>query len=268
MTGREICNIFKEHGIDDYAFDARILCEEICGSFDLDRDYQNEKLLSAINKRIENIPIQYILGKWWFYDCVFKVSESCLIPRSDTETIVETAIKLIPKNTHFADLCAGSGCIGISVLHNRGDLICDAYELFPDTLDIAKENAVLNGVNERYFSYLGNVLKKETLEGKKYSVIISNPPYIRSDVIPTLSKEVQKEPIAALDGGDDGLIFYNFMVESFKENLDDDGMFIFEIGYDQKNDLSIIAKKHSLEFSCIKDLSGNDRCVILKKKNT
>lgn len=265
MTGIEICNILKDAGVDSYSFDARVLCEELCGDYSEWREYTNDELISAVKKRAEGYPLQYILGKWWFWDCVFDVSPDCLIPRADTEIIVERAIKLLPKGSVFADLCAGSGCIGISILHTRKDTFCDAYELYPKTLDIAVGNAKKNNVEERYNGYLGDVLKADAIGDRKYHAIISNPPYIRSDIVPTLSREVGFEPKAALDGGIDGLIFYRAIIDNFYCNLYDDGMFIFEIGYNQADDLISMANERNLRYEVVKDLSKNDRCVIIYK---
>ena len=265
MTFSEICNTLRNSGIDSYSYEAKILCEEICGGFSEEKDYDSEALATAVKKRAEGYPLQYILGKWWFWDCEFYVSENCLIPRPDTEHIVEKAIKLLPIGARFADLCTGSGCIAISVLHSRGDTVCDAYELYEETLDIAKKNAILNGVSERFSPVLGDVLKKETLSDKKYHAIISNPPYIRTDIIPTLSREVHFEPHAALDGGEDGLIFYRSILDNFYDNLYDGGMFIFEIGYDQGDDLKKMASDRGLECEIYRDFSGNNRCVIIYK---
>ena len=113
MTFSEICNILQNAGIESYSYEAKILCEEICGDFSEEKDYDSEALISAVTKRAEGYPLQYILGKWWFWDCEFYVSPDCLIPRPDTEHIVEKAIKLLPRGAHFADLCTGSGCIAI-----------------------------------------------------------------------------------------------------------------------------------------------------------
>ena len=265
MTFSEICNTLKNAGIESYSYEAKILCEEICGGFSEEKNYDSDALISAVTKRAEGYPLQYILGKWWFWDCEFYVSPDCLIPRPDTEHIVEKAIKLLPRGAHFADLCTGSGCIAISVLHSRGDTFGDAYELYENTLNIAKKNAILNGVADRFDGILGDVLKKETLGDKKYHAIISNPPYIRADLIPTLSKEVHFEPHAALDGGKDGLIFYRSILDNFYGNLYDGGVFIFEIGYDQGDDLRKMASDRGLKCEIYRDFSGNDRCVIIYK---
>ena len=194
MTGKEIAETLRLGGIENYIFEARILCEELFGDFSEDKSYDSDELSSALNKRCDGYPLQYILGKWWFWDCEFFVDESCLIPRADTEAIVEKAIKLLPKNAYFADLCTGSGCIAISVLNTKKDSHADAYELYENTLETAKKNASHNKVDTRFTPILGDVLSPTLLGDKKYHAIISNPPYIRSDVVPTLERDVLCEP--------------------------------------------------------------------------
>ncbi len=206
-------------------------------------------------------PLAYVLGEWYFYGLTFKLNRSCLIPRPDTEHVVEAAINKIPKNGHFADLCTGSGCIAISVLKNRPDLSCEAYDISAEALSAAKENASLNGVNA-CFSEL-DVLKAKPESGI-YDAVVSNPPYIRSIVIPTLTT-VQKEPMAALDGGEDGLVFYREIVRRYKMALKDNGIFIFEIGYDQGQDIKRIAEENGFTCEVTKDYGGNDRVAILAK---
>lgn len=265
MTGIELTEILSVANIENAANEVRILLEELCGSQDMYEDRTDPALISAVIKRSEGYPLQYILGKWWFWDCEFKVSPKCLIPRSDTETIVEMAIKLLPQGAVFADVCAGSGCIGISVLHTRRDLTCDAYELYSDTLDIALENARLNKVDDRYRGYIGDALSSDMLCGKKYSAIISNPPYIPTAVVPTLDHDVSFEPRVALDGGNDGLDFYRAMIKNFGHALTENGRFIFEIGYDQAASLRNLAKENGYFCDIFKDLCKNDRCAILYK---
>ncbi|MBQ4091418.1 MAG: peptide chain release factor N(5)-glutamine methyltransferase, partial [Clostridia bacterium] len=223
----------------------------------------NGALFEAVQKRCSGYPLQYIIGKWWLARCEFFVNEDCLIPRPDTESVIEQAVKLLPKNAEFADLCTGSGCIAISVLDMRPDTRADAYELYPKTLELAIKNAAHNGVDKRFCGILGDVTDKNLLGDKKYAAIISNPPYIRRDVVPKLSREVSFEPQAALDGGEDGLDFYRAIVSNFARNLCDDGAFIFEIGYDQADDLGGIATEHGFCCRIVRDLGGNDRVAIL-----
>ncbi len=216
--------------------------------------------LDLAKKRVESgEPLAYVIGEWYFYGLTFKLNRSCLIPRPDTEHIVEAAIKRIAKNGRFADLCTGSGCIAISVLKNRPDLSCEAYDISDEALSAARENASLNGVSAQ-FSVL-DVLSAEPQIGI-YDAVVSNPPYIKSEVIPTLPT-VQKEPMAALDGGEDGLIFYREIVGRYKTSLKENGIFIFEIGYDQGQDIKRIAEENGFSCEVMKDYGGNDRVAIM-----
>ncbi len=265
MTAEQIRERLKASGIENYTLETEILIEEICGDFSEDKEYSSEALALAVEKRCARYPLQYIIGKWWLARCEFFVDENCLVPRPDTETVIEIAQKLLPKGAAFADLCTGSGCIAISVLDLRPDTRTDAYELYPDTLEMAKKNAVHNKVAERFTPILGDVLQGDLLGDRKYAAIISNPPYIRTDVIETLEKEAKTEPRAALDGGVDGLIFYRAIVKSFAENLEDGGFFLFEIGFDQADDLRRIAEENGFDCEIYKDLGGCDRAALLRK---
>ena len=267
MTANEIREKLRSSGIENYAIETEILIEELCGAFSEDTDYSSDKLASAVEKRCARYPLQYIIGKWWLARCEFFVDESTLVPRPDTETVVELAVKHLPNNARFADLCTGSGCIAISILDLRPDTVADAYELYPNTLEMAKKNAAHNKVEGRFTPVLGDVLQKETLGNRKYSAIISNPPYIRTDVIETLEAEAKTEPRAALDGGDDGLIFYREIVKNFAENLEENGFFLFEIGFDQADDLKMIADENGFACEIFKDLGGCDRVALLRKKS-
>ena len=196
---------------EEAEYEARVLIENftkfsysyvLCNR---DVDLSSGELLLALEKREKHIPLQYIVGRWDFYRQTYKVNENCLIPRSDTEILVEKAIELLPCGAHFLDLCTGSGCIAISTLAEREDTSAIMVDKFPETLEIAKENAILNKVENRVKSMLFDVLTDEnTLDGQSFDGILSNPPYIRPEVIETLSDEVKKEPYAALYGGDDG----------------------------------------------------------------
>lgn len=257
---------------EEAEYEARVLIENftkfsysyvLCNR---DVDLSSGELLLALEKREKHIPLQYIVGRWDFYRQTYKVNENCLIPRSDTEILVEKAIELLPCGAHFLDLCTGSGCIAISTLAERKDTSAIMVDKFPETLEIAKENAILNKVENRVKSMLFDVLNDEnTLDGQSFDGILSNPPYIRPEVIETLSDEVKKEPYAALYGGDDGLIFYNKIVSSYSRFLKKDGFFLFEIGYDQADDLRRIANENGFDCKIFKDYGGNDRVALLTK---
>lgn len=268
MNYKQICNRLFDAGIENYRYEASLLLEELCGFFSEDAEYFSDELALAVEKRCQRYPLQYIIGKWWLANCEFFVDESCLVPRPDTETVVELAAKLLPNNALFADLCTGSGCIAISVLDLRADTRADAFELYPKTLEMAKKNAQHNRVSERFTPLLSDVLKENALGNKKYAAIISNPPYIRTEVIETLETEAKTEPRAALDGGEDGLIFYRAIVKNFAKNLEEGGFFLFEIGFDQADDLRKIADGNNFDCEIFKDLGGCDRAALLRKKVT
>lgn len=267
MTYYDVAEKLKAAGIENFDGEARLLIEHFCNvKTTSDADFDDAELASAIEKRLSGYPLQYILGKWWLARCEFFVDENCLIPRPDTECVIEQAVKLLPKDARFADLCTGSGCIAISILDLRTDTRADAYELYPKTLEIAKKNAVHNGVSDRFRAILGDVTNPYLLGEEKYAAIVSNPPYIKRDVVPTLSREVGYEPAVALDGGIDGLDFYRAIVKNFARNLDEGGAFIFEIGYDQARDLEKIARDGGFSCRIVRDLGGNDRVAVLTRE--
>lgn len=258
---------------DEYENEANILIENFTKnriSYYLthkDEDIDNLALEDALQKREHHVPLQYILGKWDFYRQTYIVDENCLIPRSDTEILVEKAIELLPTNACFVDLCTGSGCIAISTLAERMDTTAVMVDKYPSTLEIASKNAVLNRVDNRLVPMLFDVLNEENrLYGKQFDAILSNPPYIRPEVIETLSPEVKKEPYVALYGGDDGLIFYNKIIRDYSVFLKKDGFMLFEIGYDQANDIYRIADQNGFTCEIFKDYGGNDRVALLKRK--
>ena len=272
MRYNELLNRLYAISGEESEYEARVLIENFTKfsySYILSNrevDISTNELLSALEKREARIPLQYIVGEWEFYRQTYKVNENCLIPRSDTEILVEKAIEILPINAYFLDLCTGSGCIAISTLAERADTRAIMVDKFDKTLKIAKENAILNKVEKRVTPMLFDVLTDEIiLEGQSFDAILSNPPYIRPEVIETLSDEVKKEPYAALYGGDDGLIFYNKIVSSYSKFLKKDGFFLFEIGYDQADDLRRIGNENGFDCKIFKDYGGNDRVALLTK---
>lgn len=202
-------------------------------------------------------PLAYILGEWGFYDQIYKVSPDCLIPRPDTEHVVDKLIELLPQNGRFLDLCTGSGCITVSTLVHRTDASALAVDISEGAVSIAKENAEKYSVSDRAV-FLCKDVKEDFLEEEKFDIIVSNPPYIASSVINTLEPELFYEPRIALDGGDDGLDFYRTIISKYKKHLKIGGLMIFEIGYDQGDAL------RDLGASTIhKDYGGNDRVAVL-----
>lgn len=231
----------------------------------LEEKFSGEALDRAKQRVVNGEPLAYVLGEWFFYGLAFKLNDACLIPRPDTEHIVDKAIELIPKNTVIADLCTGSGCIAISILKHRADLTCVAVDISEKALAAAKENARANGVSERVRFVCADLLTDsptEILGEQKLGAVVSNPPYICTDVIPSL-ETVRHEPIAALDGGDDGLAFYRALTKDYKHSLDVNGVIIFEIGYDQARSIKKIADGEGFSCSVFKDYGQNDRVAVL-----
>ena len=272
MKFSEIVDLLSVAGIDNARFEAALLAEHFCaipaGSLlprFSDPDIAPEGILSAARKRAEGYPLQYILGSWEFFGLPFFVREGCLIPRSDTEVLVEEAIKLIPKNTKFADLCSGSGCIAVSVLKHRPDLTAVAADLYDTPLELTRKNAKANGVSERLEVLRCDILTErerlsKTVAGCSY--ILSNPPYLTDLAMSELQREVTHEPKSALTGGSDGMDFYRELVSlSASTGIPS----ILEIGYDQADGIRLLSKACNLKCEIKKDLSGNDRVALITK---
>ncbi len=221
---------------------------------------------------VHHIPMQYITGKVFFFNEEYIVNENVLIPRPDTEILVETAITYIDKFNlkNGIDMCTGSGCVGISIANNSNISHIDLVDVSKSALDVAKNNIILNNVQSKcdiiFSDILSHFTKNTSNFHNKYDIIVSNPPYIKSDDIDNLSEYVKKEPILALDGGKDGILLYKRILSEAKYILSSNSYCIFEIGYDQKNDLiNLINSIDSYEYiDCIKDYGGNDRVVICR----
>ena len=221
-----------------------------------------EKAEEYAQRRLLHEPLQYILGKWEFYGREFFVGEGVLIPRPETELLIDTAISEL-KNRKRAvcyDLCSGSGCIGITVAKEIPDSTVFMLEKSEKALDYLKKNVIHNdAVNCK--PVIGDIFE-ECPFSEKADIILSNPPYIRSDVIPCLQPEVLKEPQMALDGGEDGLIFYERIAAGWTDFLKPDGVIAVEIGEDQGESVSAIFKNKFNDVRVIRDFSGNDRVVV------
>ena len=227
------------------------------------------KFKENINKLINGKPLQYITNNQEFMGLNFFVNENVLIPQPDTEIIVEETLKkckeLLLKNgkIKILDLCTGSGAIAVSLENFLGDKAeVFASDISTKALEVAKNNNEKNNTNVRFIE--SNLFKN--IQEQKFNIIVSNPPYIRSDVINKLSKQVQNEPHLALDGGEDGLKFYKKIIEQAC-NYIENGYLILEIGYDQKEKIEEILKSYKIykETKCIKDFGGNNRVIIIKR---
>ena len=272
MTFREAISFgerqLNDVGIVDAKNDAWLLLAFVCKidhtfyyvhmneqmSIEQQAEYEN-----VLSKRAEHVPLQYITGEQEFMGIPFRVNESVLIPRQDTETLVEEALKLVRPGMKVLDMCTGSGCILISILKNVVDVEGFGYDISKQALNVAKENAKLNNVTATFEP--SDLFEKVT---DTFDVIVSNPPYIPTAVIGTLMPEVAVyEPMQALDGKEDGLYFYRKIIASASEYLKENGKLLFEIGHDQGETVSNLMREAGYkDVRVVKDLAGNDRVVI------
>ena len=218
-----------------------------------------------LSRRKNGEPLQYILGECEFMSLPFYVESGVLIPRADTETLVEEIIKAAKPQMKILDICSGSGCIGISLAHYIKDATVTMLDISDKAMNVSEKNIALNGVQDRVTVKKCDILN-EIPQGE-YDVIVSNPPYIETAVIDKLQTEVKDyEPRLALDGGGDGLVFYRRITDTAPQMLSENGILAFEIGFDQGKSVSELMKKNFEDIKVTKDLAGNDRVVIGRKR--
>lgn len=271
MTYREAVEFgtkcLTDAGVPDAALDAWYLLQMVCriersyyyvhGEEDITQDAQKEYEI-AIQKRAEHIPLQYIIGEQEFMGLRFKVNSNVLIPRQDTETLVEQVLKIVKPGMKVLDLCTGSGCVLISVLKNAPELTGMGSDISKTALLVAKENAKLHEVDADW-------IRSDLFDNitETFDVIMANPPYIPTGEILSLMPEVRDfEPENALDGRADGLDFYRKIAGQVKDYLNPGGYVYMEIGYDQGEAVSELMRNAGFtEVEVIKDLARNDRVV-------
>lgn len=273
MKYNDIVEALSKCNIENADVEAEVILNHLFGVnksniiFDRDREYEDTKITPILEKRREHIPLQHIIGKWYFMGREFYVSPDCLIPRPDTEVLVENALKELKSGGSVADLCTGSGCIGISMLVYREDissmLLCDISK---NALNIAKKNAISNTVSSKCEFLCGDITKD--LPSRKFDMIVSNPPYIPSKDIENLSDEVKKEPILALDGGSDGLDVIRFLIGEGLTYLNENGKMLIEFGFDQGKIMDTLLDEKKKQgkikhYEIIKDYGGNDRVALI-----
>lgn len=279
---KEGCAVLQSAGVEEAMLDARLLLEHVCGTNRNDllvhgdkpvEEENEEKYRKLLSLRAKRIPLQQITGTQDFMGLSFRVNEHVLIPRQDTEILVEEVLRQLHDGMRILDMCTGSGCILISLLHYSNGCESVGVDVSPDALKVAKENA------ERILSCelacVGDAVcfsgDRVTLVESdlftnvtgKFDRIVSNPPYIKSDVIDTLMPEVREhEPMLALDGKEDGLYFYRRIVSESSAYLNGGGMLYFEIGYDQAAEVSTLMEEAGFtEIQVVKDYAGLDRVV-------
>lgn len=279
---REGAARLMEVGIEEAALDARLLLEFVCGT---DRntllahgerevsEEEYEKYRGLIERRAAHVPLQHLTGEQDFMGLAFWVNEDVLVPRQDTEVLVEEVMKHLHDGMRILDMCTGSGCILLSLLHYSNDCEGVGVDLSGQALAVARENYERLRAERPEMKALfleGNLFaalkcgnRTKPWNAERFDVIVSNPPYIKTDVIDTLMPEVREhEPVMALDGGADGLIFYRRIAESAVNYLSGGGMLFFEIGCEQAADVrSIMEAAGFREIEVVKDFAGLDRVV-------
>lgn len=218
---------------------------------------------SLAERRNTREPLEYILEKAWFFGLCFDVTSDCLIPQADTEIVCDRLISKLKSGARFADICTGSGCIALAALTNTKNTTAVGYDISEAALKIAKQNAEKLGLQNRFSAQKADVFASDFLDGEEFDFIVSNPPYIETAVIETLSPEVQREPHIALDGGADGLDFYRRLLEVCPSHIKKGGALLLEIGYDQREALEALCKAYGLPCEFYRDFGGNDRvCAV------
>ena len=265
----------KEAEIDTYILDCQLLLTKVLNKdkiyLILNKDEEVSKLnenkfKQLIKKRKEKMPMAYILKDVEFMGLDFYVEEGVLIPRGDTEVLVEEVLKHIGENddTSICDLCCGSGAIGISLAALRNNIKVDLVDLYPIPEKVTKKNIAKHNLEERTEFIKSDLLNKIIEDGKKYDILVSNPPYIADEVINDLMEDVRDyEPHTALAGGEEGMDFYNIIVSESHNVLKKNGILAFEIGYDQGEKVKVLMEEKGFKnVKVIQDLAGLDRVVI------
>ncbi|CAG7839289.1 SAM-dependent methyltransferase [Clostridium novyi B str. ATCC 27606] len=268
-------NTLKVENIDTYILDSQLLIQKVLKKdklfIILNRNLEisskdQEEFFKLIKLRKDKMPVKYILGECEFMGLNFNVKEGVLIPRADTEVLVEEVIKEIKENgyNNVCDVCCGSGAIGISIGKYIKKTIIDCYDISDIAIEVTKNNINKFQLNDKVYVYKSDLLDEAKRQNKMYDVIVSNPPYIKEEVIPTLMKDVKEyEPYIALCGGKDGLYFYNKITKNSVDFLNRGGLLAFEIGYDQGKEVkNILIENGFSNIKVIKDLAGLDRVVM------
>ncbi len=273
MTYGEVVDLLRRAGIESAEWEASLLIEKFCRVgramilADRGRDYPSPALSDAASRRATRYPLQYILGTWEFYGLPFTVDERCLIPRADTEVIVDAALEELKnkKNgSRFLDLCTGSGCIAAAILHSNENTRGFAVEIDEGTAALATENLKNLGLLPRCPVIVGDATTDLFPEGEQFDVIVSNPPYVTSEEMLSLEEELSYEPKIALTDGGDGLSILRKIVSVYLPHLKKDGALILEHGWQQSPALAALAHEKGLSHTPIYDYAGHIRGALLR----
>ena len=264
-------NRLESAGIEDYVFESKQIIKRVTGYTNIQilnkfaerlTEFQQKNLDGIIEKRVMRYPLQYIFGEWEFYGRKFFVGNGVLIPRSDTETVIDVCLEMLKENetAGILDLCAGSGCIGITLALEKNKSRVDLVEKYCEAVNYIEKNIKLhNARNAKVFS--GDIYEG-IMSDKSYDIIVSNPPYVSAEDMEGLSEEVKYEPDTALYGGDDGLMFYRAITDIYKNSLKTGGKIVFEVGIGQAESVALILKENGFcDIGIKKDLNEIERVV-------
>lgn len=279
MTIFEAYNSTKQKllkaGIDDYVFEAKQIIKHITGLTSSQilvkyntplTDYQQTQLTAIIRQREIHYPLQYIFGEWSFYGNRFYVGPGVLVPRADTETLIEPCIEYLKqhKNAKVLDLCTGSGCIGITLAKEVPDAEVKMLEKYKEAAVYTQKNIKLNGTDNAE-AFNGDIFAGDLADGE-YDLLVSNPPYIPKGEMKTISPETEYEPKTALLGGEDGLDFYRAIIKNYKNSIKQSGFIAFEVGIGEFSDVSdILSGEGFKDIKVYKDMNGIERAVTAVK---
>jgi len=279
MTVKELLNKsidnLKDNKIEDASLASKILLAHL---LEVDKSYllvhdnleiseQIEKeYLKIIDRLAKGEPLQYITKTQEFMKLDFYVDKNVLIPRADTEILVEEVLKLTKENNKILDLCTGSGAIGISLAVYNQSAEIYLSDVSEKALEIAYKNVHIYNIEDRTKIIHSDMFK--SIQEKEFDIIVSNPPYIEKETINKLDKNVLNEPHLALDGGKDGLDFYRIIINNSKNYIKKGGYLALEIGYNQRESVCNLLKQEKVyeEIYCKKDLGGNDRVIVAKRR--
>ena len=260
----------KNAGIEDSVFEAKQIIKYVTGynNNQILMNYQNDlsdfelsNLQIIMKQRLDRYPLQYILGKWDFFGRSYKVGPGVLVPRPDTETVIETCLDIIgeEENAEVLDLCAGTGCIGITIACERKNSNVTLVEKYEEAARYLRENIKNADGNAKLVT--GDIFEFAGAD-KKYDLIVSNPPYVSEEDMESLPPEVKFEPQTALYGGEDGLLFYRAIASGYKDSIKSGGSLVFEIGYNEGEAAKdILLSLGYKDVKIKKDYSENDRVV-------
>ena len=257
-------------GVEDYVFEAKQIIKHVTGYTNAQiltkyteqlNQFQQNNLTAIIKQRLIRYPLQYIIGKWNFFGREYFVGPGVLIPRSDTETLIDVCLESVKgkESPRVLDLCAGTGCIGITIKGECPAANVTLVEKYEEALNFTVKNALHNSADVKIVK--GDVLNTEGAEGL-YDLIVSNPPYITDEDMKTLQPEVKFEPETALCGGEDGLVFYRHIAKEYKKHLAPQGVLAFEVGINEAEDVAEMMRQNGYQnVGFRKDYCDIDRVV-------